>query len=206
MDANPLDPVESSAPAILPDTPEVVRALVANHRRFLLFLERRVGSREVAEDLLQEAFVRGLPRVAHLRQGQAATGWFYQVLRNAIIDHHRRRGAESRAMERAAVLGETESPAADAELHDEVCRCVSELLATLKPEYAAALREVEMNEGSLAGYAQTAGITVNNAAVRLHRARAAMRTQLLKSCGSCAEHGCLDCTCAGRGSGPGASA
>ena len=102
-------------------------------------------------------------------------------------------------MERAAQWSETESPAADAELREEACRCVAGLLGTLKPEYAAALREVEMDEGSLADYARTAGITLNNAAVRLHRARTAMRTQLLKSCGTCAEHGCLDCTCGSGG-------
>lgn len=177
----------------------MVRALVANHRRFLSFLERRVSAREAAEDLLQDAFVRRLPRVEQLRDGQAATGWFYQVLRNAIIDHHRRRGAEARAMERAALLSETESPAADEALLAEACRCVAQLLGTLKPEYAAARREVEMGDGSLADYAKAAGITVNNAAVRLHRARTAMRTQLLKSCGTCAEHGCLDCTCGSGG-------
>jgi len=196
MSSTPQDP--TIAAAILPDTPEVVRALVANHQRFLSFLERRVGSREIAEDILQDAFVRGLPRVEQLREGEAATGWFYQVLRNAIIDHHRRRGAEARAMEKVGVLGETESPAADAELLNEACRCVAELLDTLKPEYANALREVEMQERSLGDYARDAGITANNAAVRLHRARTAMRNQLLKSCGTCAEHGCLDCTC-GRG-------
>lgn len=195
MSMTPQDP--TIAATVLPDTPEVVRALVANHRRFLSFLERRVGSREVAEDILQDAFVRGLPRVEQLREGEAATGWFYQVLRNAIIDHHRRRGAEARAMERVGVMSETESPAADAELLNEACRCVAELLATLKPEYAAALRAVEMQERSVGDYAQEAGITANNAAVRLHRARTAMRNQLLKSCGTCAEHGCLDCTCGG---------
>ena len=101
-------------------------------------------------------------------------------------------------MERVGLLGETESPAADAELLHEACRCVAELLDTLKPEYATALREVEMQERSVGEYAREAGITANNAAVRLHRARTAMRNQLLKSCGTCAEHGCLDCTC-GRG-------
>ena len=182
MSMTPQDP--TIAATVLPDTPEVVRSLVANHRRFLSFLERREGSREVAEDILQDAFVRGLPRVEQLREGQAATGWFYQVLRNAIIDHHRRRGAEARALERVGVLSETESPAADAELLDEACRCVAELLDTLKPEYADALREVEMQERSVGDYAKDAGIT-------------AMRNQLLKSCGTCAEHGCLDCTCGG---------
>src|SRR5688572_4203930 len=38
-------------------TPATINVLVENHRRFLQFLERRVGSREVAEDILQDAFV-----------------------------------------------------------------------------------------------------------------------------------------------------
>jgi RNA polymerase sigma-70 factor (ECF subfamily) len=44
--------------AVLPATPEVVAVLVENHRKFLAFLERRVGSRDIAEDILQDAFVR----------------------------------------------------------------------------------------------------------------------------------------------------
>jgi len=31
--------------------------------------------------------------------------------------------------------------------------------------------------------------------VRLHRARAALREKLVRSCRTCAEHGCLDCSC-----------
>jgi DNA-directed RNA polymerase specialized sigma24 family protein len=54
----------------------VVEALVDNHRRFLAFLERRVGSRAVAEDLLQDAFVRGLERAPTLRRSEAATAWW----------------------------------------------------------------------------------------------------------------------------------
>ena len=34
-----------------------------------------------------------------------------------------------------------------------------------------------------------------SAAVRVHRAREALRRQVVASCGSCAEHGCLSCTC-----------
>ncbi len=43
--------------------------------------------------------------------------------------------------------------------------------------------------------AREAGITAKNAGVRLHRARQALKKQLERSCGSCAVHGCLDCSC-----------
>src|SRR5207253_3030521 len=41
----------------------VVKTLADNHREFLAFLERRVGDRATAEDILQDAFTRGLDRV-----------------------------------------------------------------------------------------------------------------------------------------------
>jgi RNA polymerase sigma-70 factor (ECF subfamily) len=44
-------------------------------------------------------------------------------------------------------------------------------------------------------FAAEAGISNSNAAVRVFRAREALKKQLVKSCGTCAEHGCLNCTC-----------
>jgi RNA polymerase sigma-70 factor (ECF subfamily) len=65
----------------------------------------------------------------------------------------------------------------------------------LKPEYAEALRRIELEGQTVQGYAAELGIQPNNAAVRVHRARQALRTRVLAACGSCAEHGCLDCSC-----------
>jgi hypothetical protein len=44
-------------------------------------------------------------------------------------------------------------------------------------------------------YAASAGISSSNAGVRIFRARAALRREVSRSCGTCAEHGCLDCSC-----------
>jgi len=180
-----------------PTTPQVVKTLVDNHRRFLAFLERRVGSREVAEDILQEAFVRGLAGAARLRDEESVVAWFYRTLRNALVDHWRRRAAEQRATDRAAGATETTAPAADEELLNAVCGCVREMLDTLRPEYADAIRRVDLEEMSVKAFAEAAGITPNNASVRLFRGREALREQVRRSCATCATHGCLDCTCGG---------
>ena len=76
-----------------------------------------------------------------------------------------------------------------------VCGCVRTLLPTLKSEYAEVVRAVDLEERSVAEYAARAGITSNNAGVRLHRAREALFRQVVLSCGTCATHGCLDCRC-----------
>jgi RNA polymerase sigma-70 factor (ECF subfamily) len=174
---------------------EVVEALVANHRAFLSFLERRVGSRDLAEEILQEAFVRGIARGGSLRDKESGTAWFYRLLRNALADHFRRRGAEKRALTRLKGEVGPGEPAADQELMGTVCACVLSLLDTLKPEYAAALRRVDLDGVAVSAFAKEAALTPNNARVRLHRARGALREQLLRCCGTCATHGCLDCEC-----------
>ena len=179
----------------LPIPPEVLTTLVDNHRRFLAFLERRVGSRAVAEDILQDAYVRGLAAAPQLREQDSAVAWFYRMLRNALIDHWRRRASEQGAIERAAALAGDEEPAVDDELMQTVCGCVGQLVDTLKPEYAEAVRRVDLAEGSVKEYAASAGISANNASVRLFRGREALRRQVMRACGTCADHGCLDCTC-----------
>lgn len=174
--------------------PALARALVDNHRAFLAFLERRVGSREVAEDLLQEAFARGIDRIDTLRDEDSVVAWFYRSLRNAVIDHYRRNDARRRNLERFA--GEIASAASpDAELLAEACRCVLSLADTLKPEYAEAIRRIDVEGLPVKDFAAEKGMSANNAGVRVFRAREALRKQVSRSCGTCAEHGCLDCSC-----------
>lgn len=177
-----------------PDSPDLVRALVENHRQFLAFLEKRVGNRQLAEDILQEAFARGLDRVDQLRSEESAIAWFYRVLRNAVVDHHRRRAAAGRGVAAFAAELQTHTTAPQ-DVEGAICQCVRELAGTLKPEYAAALSRIEVDGVAVKDYATEAGITSNNAAVRVLRAREALRRQVARSCGTCADHGCLDCTC-----------
>jgi len=80
-------------------------------------------------------------------------------------------------------------------VHQEICACIVDLMDSLKPEYREAIRIVDLDDGSLNDLAQQSGITSGNAAVRVHRAREALRKQVRSVCGSCAEHGCVDCCC-----------
>jgi RNA polymerase sigma-70 factor (ECF subfamily) len=197
----PIDSAASEPAERDPHAPDVLRVLLDNHARFLGFLERRVGSRDEAEDILQEAFVRSIGRTDSLRSAESATAWFYRVLRNAIIDHYRREGTRSRAFDQLAAESEDATPGTDQELESVACACVTALLDTLKPLSGAAFRGVDLEGLRVRGFAVERGITRGNAGVRLHRAREALRRQLARSCGTCMRHGCLDCRCGGSAAG-----
>lgn len=182
---NAMEPVPAEA---------ALEALLANHRAFLGYLERRVGDRALAEDILQEAFAKVVSRPEQAPQDDAVIPWFYRTLRNATIDHFRRHGARDRAHAAFARELEThEHPGP--EMTAEICACVSRLATTLKPEYAEALELIEVGGLSMRTFAEQKGLSAGNAAVRVHRAREALKKRVAQSCGTCAEHGCVNCHC-----------
>ena len=180
-----VDPAEHRAP---------IETLVANHRAFVRYLERRVGDRALAEDILQDAFAKIVARPEQAPADEGVVPWFYSTLRNAAIDQFRRRGAAHRAYEAFARELEAHDAPSD-DMQNEICACVSRLAATLKPEYAEALTAIEVGGTPVKVFAEQKGLSSSNAAVRVFRAREALKKRVTESCGSCAEHGCVNCTC-----------
>ncbi len=174
----------------------LVARLLDNRQAFLGFLERRVGDRALAEDILQEAFVRGIDRLSSVRDDESVTAWFYRVLRNAVVDHARRRASEQRNLLSLAEELQTLDHESAPDLKNEVCACITRLADTLKPEYAESVRRIDVEGVALKVYAEEVGITPNNAAVRVFRAREALKKRLRDCCGACADHSCVDCSCA----------
>jgi RNA polymerase sigma-70 factor (ECF subfamily) len=176
----------------LPD--QALTTLLESRAQFLSFLRKRVSSPDVAEDLLQTAFLKTMEKGGGIRDTESIVAWFYRVLRNSLIDHYRSSGRDPQEL--SGILDDLEKYASTtAEPESDVCQCIHPLLENLKPEYREALTTIDLGNGSLADLASRAGITEGNAAVRVHRARQAMLKQVQMTCGACAEHHCVDCQC-----------
>jgi len=162
---------------------------------YLDFLIRKLHDPALAEDVLQDAMIRGLQNAHTLRDEGALGGWFFRILRNAAIDHHRRSATRGRALEQLA--HELEDPRAmQSPPSGRTCACVSRLHEQLKPEYAEALQRIDVEGQSVSGFATEKGISAGNAGVRVHRARRVLRDRVSAACGACADDGCTDCSCA----------
>jgi RNA polymerase sigma factor (sigma-70 family) len=172
--------------------PPSINALLENRKQFLGFVQRRVSDAALAEDILQAAYMRALKH-EDLPRDDSVVRWFYRVLRNAVIDQYRSNTTENKALELWAHELERSAP----NPHDEaaVCACILTVVDQLTPAYKQILQAVELGEQPLTEFAQQHNISAVNAGVRAHRARTALRKQLLRCCGACAEHACIDCTC-----------
>lgn len=168
------------------------RTLSRAPRRFLSFIVPRVDSRFIAEDILQSAYVKAMQHEQELRSEESTAAWFYRILRNAITDNFRRQDARTRAYESFAA----DAPLTyEAELQATVCACIGDVIQDLKPEYRAAIEQVDLAGLSVQEFARRESTTANNASVRLHRARKDVAKRLTAVCGICAEHRRTDCTC-----------
>lgn len=180
----------------LPLDPATLQVLVAHRDEFLAFLERRLRNPTRAEDVLQDAFLKAVGKLHTLEKPESVLPWFYRLLRTTLIDATRRDGARARALDALSAESRLESTAPRA---PSACACVHEVMRSIKPTHAEALRRIAIDEVAVKDFAAEAGISSGNAAVRSHRAREALRRGVVRACGSCATRGCLDCTCHGPG-------
>jgi RNA polymerase sigma factor (sigma-70 family) len=175
------------------------RARELNEQReaFKAFLTARVGSVADAEDILQKGLLKAVQQADEVRDETKLTAWFYQLLRHAIIDHHRSRGARQRRDDVLATLAQALGSAegGPSSWEAQLCRCLGSVVATLKPQQAQLLRRVDLDGESVQAAARALGIPPNRASVTLHRARKELRARLETFCGACARGACLDCDC-----------
>jgi RNA polymerase sigma factor (sigma-70 family) len=178
-------------------------ALNANRAAFKAFLIGRLGDPAEAEDILQQGLLKAVRQAGDIKDEARLDAWFYQLLRNTLIDHYRSRSAARRREDQLgqlmAALGDNIAPAKA--MQNEICRCLAGVVDTLKSPQAELLRRVDLGGESVQEVARSLKLSPNNASVILHRARKELRVRLEAFCGDCSEGACLDCDCAERGNG-----
>lgn len=176
-----------------PGLPAALAELGRHRAQFVAFARRRVATDSDAEDLVQQAFTRAAEKLGDLRDPQRARAWFFRVLRRLVIDQYARRAMSERKLEE---LGSSLEVATAEETAS--CACALGLLESLRPEYADIVKRVDLDDQPVDHAAAVLGISPNNASVRLHRARARLRADLLALCGpgpAAARPPCGDCEC-----------
>lgn len=160
----------------------VERRLLHERPRHLRYLLSKLRSREDAEDTVQDFTIRALRGADHVREDRI-NAWLNISLRNALFDRYRRESSRRRFSEAAAV---EPAPCAEPDGMENVSNaCLSTSIAELKPSYSTVVRRADLEEASLGDLARELGLTSNNVAVRLHRARAVLRNVMHLRCTSC---------------------
>jgi DNA-directed RNA polymerase specialized sigma24 family protein len=164
--------------------------LLRRRDEFVAFARRRLPVHADADDVIQQALMIAARSVAAVREEGSLVPWFYQVLRTTLADH-------LRAQARAARRPDSLDPPYSLPPHEVGnCSCGTALLAELPAHYVDILTRIDVLEEPVEAVAVGLGLTVNNATVRLHRARKALRDRLVACCGCKSAAECQSCACA----------
>ena len=158
--------------------PEAFGDIVRRHTdRVYQLLWRWTGNRADAEDLTQETFVRAYASLGRLDPARPFLPWLYTIARRAAASHWRRARPVEPLTDDLPEPSTPETPATHME-GIEGADAIWERARRLKPKQYQALW-LRFGEGlSVAETARVLGITRLHVRVLLHRARAALTSQL----------------------------
>ena len=146
--------------------------------RLLSFIRSRVVDPYEAEDILQEVFLRVHRNLCCLPTPDRLEPWIYQITRNLIVDHYRRRKElvdipEDLAAEPDSLENDPES---------ELALSLREMIDQLPHLYRQALLLTEYQGLSQKELAYELGISLSGAKSRVQRAREKLRDMFLACC------------------------
>jgi RNA polymerase sigma-70 factor (ECF subfamily) len=141
----------------------------AHYGRLVRALTIVAGSREAANDAVQEAFVKAHLNWRRVRRYDDPVGWIRRVAINKLRDEHRRQGRKERAIERIAV----EQREATMQWSDGVD--IGALLGGLPKQQRLAIAFFYVDGLSVAEVADTLGISEGAVKFHLHQGRERLR-------------------------------
>lgn len=165
---------------------EIYNQYYTRVRRFILAL---VKDQWVADDLIQETFLRVQQSLATLKDSSKLSSWIFRIAHNLCQDHFRQLKS-ARTKQGTGLLqtgdhedGSIQLPRMQEELEQrEMGRCVQNQIDLLPDPLGTVLVLFDIMECSHQEIADILGITVNNVKVRLHRARKQLKPILEEKC------------------------
>ncbi len=144
------------------------------------FLARLSGRRDLAEELLQETFVRLAARATMLREDTRLGAWLYTVARNLHVSQARMSALDADRIDRASLEDPARPPTPFEEAAaSETQRALEWALASLPASYREVLLLVAVEKMEPGEAAQVVGVSPETLRQRLSRARTMMKEALL---------------------------
>jgi RNA polymerase sigma-70 factor (ECF subfamily) len=144
-----------------------------------LFILSKVRDNALADDLLQEVFIKIHRLIGQLRDENKLQAWVYQVARNTVYDHLRKPGQKINFnVEEVDIIEEDSGNEYMSETIEDMVKMMDEMPS----EYCDVLCLTELGGMSHKEYAEKTGISLTAAKTRAFRARNMLKDMLMKCC------------------------
>lgn len=159
--------------------------LVERYKSYVFTLTLRfTKSREDAEEVSQDIFIKAYRSLADFRGTAKFSTWLYTIVNTTCITFLRKRRLDVQSLddERTFELADSQDSGFRANQVEQKSRqnMVNQAITMLNPDDAEIITLFYKNEQSLEEIGQILGLEVNTAKVRLHRARGRLKEKMEK--------------------------
>jgi RNA polymerase sigma factor (sigma-70 family) len=157
--------------------------LVERYKSYVFTLTLRfIKSREDAEEVSQDIFVKAYRSLAHFKGTAKFSTWLYTIVNTTCITFLRKKRLDIRSLddEKTFEVADSQDSGFRANQVEQKSRLnmVNQAIALLSPDDAEIITLFYKNEQSLEEIGQILGVEVNAAKVRLHRARTRLKEKM----------------------------
>ncbi|MFZ4623344.1 MAG: sigma-70 family RNA polymerase sigma factor [Rhodoferax sp.] len=140
------------------------------------WLRHRTGDAALADDLLQDLFLKALRQGERFCDLRNARAWLFEVARNLLADHLRM------AQPMVELPEDWVAQPVDIDTVDALTGCLPRVLSELHPQDREAITLCDLQGMQQAEFARLKGLSLSAAKSRLQRARLRLRAQLSQAC------------------------
>lgn len=155
----------------------VLDAWQAHEAELHAFLIGQVRDPELADDLLQDVFLKAVREGARFCGLDSPRAWLFQVTRHVVIDHYRVRKSTVPVVDALPAPEPVVAPV------DALSTCLSHALEGLDEDDRDVVQRCDVDGQTQRAFAEARGLSVPAVKARIQRARARLRQQLIERCG-----------------------
>ncbi len=157
--------------------------LVNRYQSYVFTLTlRMVKSREDAEEVAQDVFIKAYKYLADFKGASKFTTWLYTIVNNTCISFLRKKKLDIHSLDNEKVfeVADSQDSGMRANMIEQKSKLamVNDAISLLNPDDAQIITLFYKAEQSLEETAQILGIETNAAKVRLHRARTRLKEKM----------------------------
>jgi len=143
------------------------------------FLTRQSGNPALAEDILQETFLRAMTEGAKFCSLENPRAWLFRVARNQFIDQTRKAETKNRSND---IPDDFPDDVAEIPVIKTLDVCLPKVLAKMHDEDREVIERCDLEGMLQAQFAKEKGLTLAGAKSRVQRARKRLKSELIKLC------------------------
>ena len=148
------------------------------------FIISKVNDETLADDILQEVFIKVHSNIDKLKDDTKIQSWIYQITRNLISDHFRHIQKEQKKI-LPGFENETETEDefdSGEDIMSETLTDMAKMMDEMPKDYCEALCLTDLGGMTQKAYADKIGISHTAAKARVRRAKIMLKDMLMKCC------------------------